>query len=255
MADEAADQIVAYYTNLLIIQYHNQPKAQATIAALIRELTSSAVMLDVRDGYDLETAVGHQLDILGKYIGIDRFYEGQILDGYFAFTNYNEVVIPDTKRGFDDYTDFPSNNGRFLTYHDVLGVGLRLGDDDYRFILKLKILQNNIDHSHKSIDDGIYLFFGDSIRADSPGNMVMYYFVPVAETEIIKVAIQKKVLPRPMGVRLNYYIPVVDDIPFFAFTTYTEVEPMYGTGFTDYADFGIKQGQTITYDKLLTGEE
>lgn len=63
----------AYLANLLIMQYHNKPKAIATIQAL-GKMFPVELILAVRDGFSLETAVGAQLDILAKYLGADRYF-------------------------------------------------------------------------------------------------------------------------------------------------------------------------------------
>lgn len=246
---EDIQSIIDYYANLLIIQYHDRPKAKATIELIVRELISDGILLDIRDAYSVETAVGVQLDVIGKYVGLNRFYKGQNLSGFLSFINYDEVDAPPVLRvGFSDYTDFDTKVGRFLTYFDVLSSDLVLNDDDFRFLIKMRIIQNHSDHSHKSIDDSIFAFFGDEVRADSEGNMVMYYFVPFTLSELIKVAIQKEVLPRPMGVRLNYIIP--EQYPFFGFATYDNT-PVFNTGFSNYADYDTKLGETLNFNKLI----
>lgn len=63
----------SYLSNLLIIQYHNKPKATETIKALGR-LFPLDLILKVRDAFDIETATGKALDILGKYLGVSRWY-------------------------------------------------------------------------------------------------------------------------------------------------------------------------------------
>ena len=101
-----------------------------------------------------------------------------------------------------------------------------LSDDDYRIILKLKAIANTSDLSHKSLDDSLYSFFGNTIRMDSDGNMEMTYFVPKNKTPVILAAIQKEVLPRPMGVRCSYIIEY--DKKFF------EMELMHGNDYLEY---------------------
>ena len=61
-----------YYADLLILQYKTQPKARATIQALAKEVYGSGSLLDIVNGFNLDTAVGKQLDTLGKYIGLNR---------------------------------------------------------------------------------------------------------------------------------------------------------------------------------------
>lgn len=76
------EQIKQYYSNLLILQYLSKPKAVATI-----QLSVSGVIMDqlptqvanayvigdtTIDGVLYPGAVGVQLDVLGKYVGVTR---------------------------------------------------------------------------------------------------------------------------------------------------------------------------------------
>lgn len=193
-----------YYSNLLILQYHNKPKAKATIEAVVNLLPDELIQ-EVIDGFDIETAVGKQLDILGEYIGVDRYY-----------LEDNEVKV--------------------------------LDDEDYRIILKLKAICNTSNLSHKSLDDSLYDFFSNAVRMDSVGNMEMTYFVPKDKTPVILAAIQKEVLPRPMGVRCSYVIEY--DKKFFGFCTYADQTSVYKTGFRTYND-PTKTGEMLTYSKRI----
>lgn len=66
------DEIIAYYTNLLIIQYNAKPKAAATIAAMAVMFIMDQLPTQVMNAYDISSAVGVQLDVLGKYVGVSR---------------------------------------------------------------------------------------------------------------------------------------------------------------------------------------
>lgn len=193
-----------YYANLLIMQYHNKRKAQETIKSSTKALPDTLIQ-DIINGYDIDTAVGAQQDLLGVYLGVDRYY---VEDG------------------------------------DLVA----LSDDDYRIILKLKAIANTSDLSHKSLDDSLYSFFGNTIRMDSDGNMEMTYFVPKNKTPVILAAIQKEVLPRPMGVRCSYIIEY--DKKFFGFCTYTNQVAIYKTGFRTYTN-PDKVGEVLTYSKRI----
>lgn len=67
------EEYVKYLANLLIIQYHNKPKAKATIEALAK-LFPVDMIFRIRDAFSMDTATGDALDILGKYIGVSRWY-------------------------------------------------------------------------------------------------------------------------------------------------------------------------------------
>lgn len=252
MADATVlQEIIDYYVDLLIVQYHDKPKARAHMALLIGESLAAGVYFDVRDGYDIDTAVGVQLDTIGKYVGVDRNYKGiDFGDGFFAFVSYDEATPYSTdKRGFTTYADFETKKGTWLDYPRSLSDTFRLDDASYRIIIKLKIIQNNINHSHESIDSGMFQFFGTTVRADSTGNMEMFYFVPSSLSQVITVALQKDILPRPMGVRLNYILS--GDVNYFGFDTYSGASKINSTGFTTYTDYDIKDGQTLNNSKLV----
>lgn len=242
--------LVNYYENLLIIQYHDKPKAQAFINTLVTELMASGIFFDVQNGYSVETAVGVQLDIVGKYVGVDRFYLGQDLVNLFGFTDYVEVS-PDSveKWGFTDYADFDTQdqfNG-VLNYNSVLSQTFALNDDDYRTLIKLKIYQNNINHSIGAINNAIFDIFGADVIPSSNGNMHMVYIVPNSLTAIIQAALTKHILLVPIGVQLS----IIQNAPdvYFGFATYVN-QPAAITGFTTYATYATKVGETLTYDQI-----
>lgn len=193
-----------YYSNLLILQYHNKPKARATIEATT-DLMPDNLIQGVINGFDINTAVGKQLDILGEYVGVDRNY---------------------------------ISNGAVTL----------LSDDEYRLLLKLKIACNTSDYSHKNIDESLYEIFGVRVRMDSIGNMEMTYFVPSQSINVIQAAIEKNVLPKPMGVDLSYVIEYGKN--FFAFCSYENQVAVYKTGFRDYNN-PDKEGETFTYNKRI----
>lgn len=65
-------EIIDYYANLLILQYKQKPKAYATIQALVQNVIMDQLPIAVQDAFDIDTAEGVQLDVLGKYAGVVR---------------------------------------------------------------------------------------------------------------------------------------------------------------------------------------
>ena len=61
-----------YYKDLLILQYNNKPNAQATIKLLTDCGSGDGILDAIQNGFDFDTAVGNQLDILGNIIGAPR---------------------------------------------------------------------------------------------------------------------------------------------------------------------------------------
>lgn len=66
-------EIEDYYKNLLIIQYHDKAKAQAVITNWVDCMVADGLFLDLPEAYNLDTAIGVQLDAIGKILGLPRY--------------------------------------------------------------------------------------------------------------------------------------------------------------------------------------
>lgn len=65
-------ELQEYYANLLIIQYRGRPHARAMIKAFVKQMLMNQIPQKMEDAFDLEQAIGKQLDILGKRLGVTR---------------------------------------------------------------------------------------------------------------------------------------------------------------------------------------
>lgn len=65
-------ELLTYYSRLLIIQYLGKTKATAHIKAIVAPVIMDQLPVAVQEAFDIDTAVGVQLNILGKYIGLSR---------------------------------------------------------------------------------------------------------------------------------------------------------------------------------------
>lgn len=72
------EALAEYYANLLIIQYINKPKAWMDIYYDTKGLWIDDLFSQIRDAFDVETAIGDQLDIIAKYVGATRIIPGQV---------------------------------------------------------------------------------------------------------------------------------------------------------------------------------
>ena len=104
--------LIDYYKNLLIMQYRDKPKALGHVGVVLDAGMIYDVAIAVRDGFNIETAIGAQLDILGKIIGSDREITGTAFTrDYFGYGEYS-----DTSFVFKSYTTYPtfSPNGSYF---------------------------------------------------------------------------------------------------------------------------------------------
>jgi len=66
------NELRKYYADLLIIQYRGKPKARGMIEAIVDQVIMNQLPEKLENAFDLETAVGKQLDILGSRLGVTR---------------------------------------------------------------------------------------------------------------------------------------------------------------------------------------
>lgn len=170
------------------------------IAAL---LLVSMLPLQIRDGFDWQTAVGPQLDIVGKWVGVSRFYNGQFFyfHPWFSLVDWNST--PDNLQGgFSNFDNFEELEGGFLTYDDILPTQNRMGDSNYATMIGLKIIKNSITATAKNIDDAVWEYFnGEVYTVWEPHTLVYYYQSDLRE--VLQVAYEKEVLPVPTGVSIE----------------------------------------------------
>lgn len=201
-------QLLEYYANLLIIQYNGKSKASATIKMLANLILANLVILQIRDGFDWRTAVGAQLDIIGKWVGVSRNYNGSLYWGetLLSYPPSSQLVPTDTteayQHGYSDYDSFDSDTGGVMTYDNLGFVEQSLSDDDYRVVIGLKIIKNNINHTAKNIDDAVWEYFNKKVYTTWNAHEVIYNYDASLET-IIEVCNYKNVLPAPTGVSIT----------------------------------------------------
>ena len=110
----------------LIIQYGSKSNAVATVTAYTEEfelIYDTANLFDL--AFNLDFAVGKQLDILGKIVGIERYIPsfGVPYDDTYRFLirakiikNYAKATMgDDNKLSIQDALDFLFNNGAYVT--------------------------------------------------------------------------------------------------------------------------------------------
>lgn len=199
------EKLQKYYTNLLIIQYNGKSKAKSTIKLLVDLLYANMILLQIRDGFDWKTALDAQLDIIGKWVGVDKFYKGQLFyfRPWFSIIDWNEES-DNLQGGFSTFENFEELEGGFLDYDNIIPTQNRLPHEAFRTMIGLKIIKNNIDHKCKSIDDAIWNYFGGKVYTvwDLENRKLIYYY-PSELNVIMEVAEEKNVLPCPPTVNIQ----------------------------------------------------
>ncbi len=201
--------LVRYYSSLLIGQYLDKPKASATIGALIGGtgeygLVSGAIFNLVRDGFDLDTAVGKQLDMLGKFRGATRYYSTLNLSKTFLplvlYTDPSAGTYP----GIATYADLPMPPSTYtMTYDDFTANTLQ--DGDFRRVIKFLAKVHSCYYSFAELDAICYEFFGGNVNLKVTANMTIEYQHLNTDTDnLFTIISQMGLLPAPAGVAVSY---------------------------------------------------
>jgi len=197
-------QITQYYADLLIAQYANKSNADKTIKLTADKVIDNEIIGEIQNSFNLNTAVGKQLDIVGKIVGTSRYISDPVIDT----TKFYAPLNPEG-------TAIPVNNSKIeLSNRASGGAATKLNDEDFRFLLKLKIIRNSSSNSCKSMDDSVQLFFESDLIA-SYGIMNIIYFANVSIFDLAIKGASKDLLPRPMGVNVVGLIKTDDTTSLF----------------------------------------
>lgn len=241
-------ELTEYYANLLILQYKGKPKAEAEIRALINTINIYEIIDEVKNAYNLETAKGNQLDVLGKYHNIDRTIKGAAFTrDYFGFAEYGDAAFT-----FFTYTEYAKQapDVQFRSYRESEKSLYDLTDSEFLFCIKLKIIADQSNASGKGIDDFFdRYFFNQAIFSDfTEGNMAITYIFEESVERLVTIAISQGLLPKPAAVAVNVvFVPDINNI--FGYSTYNDFYPNFITGYKKYNY--AKAGGWLQYGTLI----
>lgn len=196
----STQSLIDYYANLLILQYRQQPKAYATVQAMVKMMVMDQLPDQVQNAFDFtkgstSPAVGAQLDIIGEYIGVSR--QG------------NSFTGPVT-----------------------------LDDSDYLIILQIKLIEDFFGSDLKTIQDLIHTYFNGILQVYDYQDMTMQYFFDssAGSSILAQVFVKDGLLPRPAAVRLRPLIslPTLENV--FVFGSY-QGPAATGKGFNNYTSY------------------
>jgi hypothetical protein len=192
---------MANCTSLITSQHANKPKFRAmveSIAGAIGDIT--AALQSLPKAFDLDNAIGAQLDIIGLWVGQSRVVPGVLTLGYFGFSD-NLVAQP-----FGDEGN-AAIGGRFYEEGEVFTSTAVLADPEYRLVLKAKIIRNHYDGTTEEIERALELLFGvpGVVHDDGTMNLDIVIHGPISlvgQTLLTNFDI----LPRPAGVAIRSII-------------------------------------------------
>ncbi|MCK9802081.1 DUF2612 domain-containing protein [Pseudomonas sp. MAFF 302030] len=184
-------------------QYRDKPKAVAWYA-IARAFGGSieAAAQAVRKSYDIDTAVGEQLNVIGRIVVAPRSFVGAMPmnPGLFDLTDGDEFG--------DDEAMFSA-----LTI-DQDG---QLSDDLYRLVIKAKIVKNNGDATIENILDGMnFLLPKANVLRVTDGEDMSFsieFYGQITNLERFAL-LNAGLVPKPQAVRFNGFLEGFDMVEF-----------------------------------------
>lgn len=203
------DKLKNWAKDLLIIQYHEAIKNKQLIELMVELIFANRLIEQIRDlCLNLKQSIGVQLDVVGKWLGINRNYSGEYFEKVrFALPSYSQIKTSTyfpAQGGFSNYTNFETLNGGFLMYkewYETFSAVNKLGDELFRKLCELKAIKNAIAYTNKNISEAIYKWSNGDVYV-TWGDMECTYHYPVSYYQLMNIANDKKVLLAPSGVKI-----------------------------------------------------
>ena len=176
------NELLDGYRRLLTSEYKTRPRLTSWLLWLLSEgLTYKNTVQEFLDAFNLDTAEGVQLDIIGRIVGVDRL----------------------------------------LSFHPVSGDSPLMNDSAYRMVIKAKIIQNTWKGTLDELYEAWAVLFPEvryfqiqDLQDMTYNVVIMGAFTPL-ERELIA---NGYIIPKPEGVRINLLtITDASGLPLFAY--------------------------------------
>lgn len=194
--------LTRYYEDLLIKQYWEKPQARAEIVAMVSPLVGSVgTFLQFKEAFDLDQAVGDQLDIIGKIVGASRIVDSVVPKIHFGFDGNPNA------RGFASKFDSLRVSAPFYSKFQPAYTALQLDDDAFRFYIRARIASNAasaymVSDDRVSVQDVINTAFDGLAYVIDRQDMSLSLYVSVQFDESrLRLVLNQNLLPKPQGVR------------------------------------------------------
>lgn len=209
--DKIIETVKEWACSLIIIQYRGSEQNKSVIRMLVDLLFAKMLCLQMQeDCLNVEKSTGVLLDVVGLWVGINRFTKYFEAQGkYFSYPSYKQIQnqsYTPIQTGFSTYLNFTTLKGVFIRYKELIfrvtGTWF-LSDTQYRKLIKLKIIKNSIAHTRKNIDDSIYLWSEGHVKTTWNKMSLTYTSDSKDYDYLLKVAEEKKILLSPTACEIN----------------------------------------------------
>lgn len=186
------------YTTLVTSEHNQQPNFMALVNALANTFGSIRDFADALPAqFDLDSAVGAQLNVVGAWVGQPRVVPNVITVGFFGFQDTYGAA------GFGELTN-PAVGGPFWDLGTPYSGSVTLTDSQYRQIIRAKIASNQSQGTAATLVQTIEDVFGATASIQDVGNLTINLTISTPMSPLDQALItQFNLLPIPAGVVLG----------------------------------------------------
>jgi hypothetical protein len=203
------------YVNLVTGLHRDKPKFTAMLRGLAAPFTALQDFIGaLPQAFDLDTAIGAQLDALGLWVGRSRYVEAPLPNVWFSF----------------DTPNLGWEQGSWLGPFDPVQGLVALDDDTYRLLLRAKIAANDWDSTISQAASALQIILPNSLVfiQDTQDMQMLVGVAGNLPSAVMLSLLSGGYIPlKPEGVQAIYYVTSVDGSPLFGF----DVENQYVSGF------------------------
>lgn len=202
---------ISDYLGLITSEHSDKPKFMATVQAVLQPLVD---VINAAQGlpadFDLDVAIGAQLDAVGLWVGISRNVKTPLAGVYFSL----------------DIDGIGFDQGVWKGPFDPDSGVVSLDDETYRILLRAKIGANHWDGTLGASKAILDLVFSGATHVFIQDNQDMSMTIGVSgapPTPLSLALLTGGYIPiKPEGVRVDYYIVTSVDGPLFGFDVTNE---------------------------------
>jgi fibronectin type 3 domain-containing protein len=198
---------VRRYTDLVTSEHATKPKFIATLSALVGPAVDYQNFLrqGLAKAFDLDTAIGVQLDQVGLWVGRSRAVSIPLADTYFSWD--------DNRLGWD--------SGVWQGPYDPVTGITSLDDDTYRNLLRAKIVLNATDGTITTAIEALELLFSEvpgtllSVKDNQDMTMTVGISGVIPPAIYIALLQANELVIAPEGVGIDYVVTSVNTTAIF----------------------------------------
>lgn len=194
------------YTKLITSQHRDKPNFLAVVEATAGELGRLAdASAGLTTAFDIDVAVGVQLDKIGQWVGISRVIRVPITGAFFSF----------------DTADLGWDQANWKAPYEATEGITTLDDETYRAVLRAKVGANYWNGTAEQLDQIAQSSFSalgvTCYVIDNQDMSITIYILGTPTAAIIELIKRGVAPPKPAGVRVaGYILGSVSGAPFFA---------------------------------------